>query len=173
MMLLASNSVQGGLANWKRDITNLLPQVYEEARQIGYMRAANYVCNLGCNFKRKVKLSKVWDDSTHQLKDNWLEELTALFIQNCGNQQSTYYPYTLEKLEAFKSSRCLDTESDYNICRGHDVVWLLYSSLPQNNFDVKEITDKMIESYSESDFKVTHLFASLLNWAKRMNVNLC
>ena len=40
-------------------------------------------------------------------------------------------------------------------------------------FHVKEITDKMIESYSKSDFKVTHLFAAMLNWAKRMNVNLC
>lgn len=173
MMLLASNSVQGGLANWKSDITKVLPQVYEEARQIGYMRAANHVCNLGCNFKRKVKLSKVWDDSTHQLKDNWLDELTDLFVQNAANTQSPHYPYTKEKLNAFIGQKHLASEHAYNICQGHDVVWLLYSSLPQNNFDVKEITDKMIESYSELDFKATRLCVTLLNWAKRMNVNLC
>ena len=173
MTLLASNSVQDGLANWKSDITNLLPQVYEDSRQIGYMRAANHVCNLGCNFKRKVKLSKVWDDSTHQLKKNWLDELTDSFIQNSANTQSPHYPYTKEKLNAFIGQKHLGLESVYNICQGHDVVWLLYSSLPQNNFDVKEITDKMIESYSEWDFKETHLFAAMLNWAKRMNVNLC
>ena len=37
----------------------------------------------------------------------------------------------------------------------------------------QEFTDKMIESYSELDFKATRLCVTLLNWAKRMNVNLC
>lgn len=173
MMLFASNSVQNGLVNWNDDIVNLLPQVYEATRQIGYMRAANHVCNLGCNFKRKVKLAKVWDDSTHQLKDNWKDELTDLFILNATNTQSVYYPYSKEKLNSFIDHKHLAYEPAYNICQGHDVVWLLYNKLPQNNFDVKEITDKMIESYSESDFRLTHLCAALLNWAKRMNVNLC
>ena len=173
MMLLASNSVQDGLANWKSDITNLLPQVYEDARQIGYMRAANHVCNLGCNFKRKVKLSKVWDDSTHQLKDKWLDELTDLFIQNAANTQTSHYPYSKEKLNAFIGQKHLASEPAHNICQGHDVVWLLHKRLPQNSFHIKEITDKMIETYSESDFKTTHLCTTLLNWAKRVNVNIC
>lgn len=173
MMLLASNSVQNGLVKWNGYIANLLPQVYVATRQIGYMRAANHVCNLGCNFKRKVKLAKVWDDSTHQLNNNWQDDLTDLFVQNAANTQSPHYPYTKEKLNAFIDQKHLASESAYNICQGHDVVWLLYNKLPQNNFDVKEITDKMIESYSESDFRLTHLCAALLNWAKRMNVNIC
>lgn len=172
MMLLATYSVQKGLANWNSDIANLLPQVYEATRQMGYIRTANHVCNLGCNFKRKVKLAKVWDDSTHQLKDNWQDEIRTLFIQKCENQQSAYYPYTIEKLENFISNLHLDKESPYNICQGHDVVWLLYNRLPQNNFDIKEITDKMIEAYSESDFQETQLYKDLLNWALYMNVVL-
>lgn len=169
MMLLASISVQDGLSQWNAETTNLLPQVYDDARQIGYLRICNHVCNLGCNFKRKVKLPKVWDNNAHQLIQSWQQELKTLFIQNCCNQQSAYYPYSVEKLDSFIDNRHLRTESDYDICQGHDVVWLLYNRLPQNNFDIKEITNKMIESYSYNDFFSTELYTRLYTWAKEIN----
>lgn len=105
MTLLASNSVQDGLENWKNEIKELLPHVYEDARQIGYMRAANHVCNLGCNFKRKVKLSKVWDDSTHQLKDNWLDELTDLFIQKRSQYSKSALPLHQREVKCIHRSK--------------------------------------------------------------------
>lgn len=172
MMLLASNSVQDGLANWKSDITNFLPQVYEDSRQIGYMRAANHVCNLGCNFKRKVKLSKVWDDSTHQLKNNWLAELTDLFVQYSANTQSPHYPYTKEKLNSFIAHKHLAYEPAYNICQGHDVVWLLYNMLTQNNYHIDYIGEMMRAAYSEQDFKATQLYKSIISWAQQMNLKM-
>ena len=165
MMLLASSSVQEGLSQWNASTTSLLPQVYDNARQMGYLRICNHVCNLGCNFKRKVRLSKVWDDKAHQLKDNWEQELRTLFIQNCGNQQCASYPYTIEKLETFIANRNLAAESVYDICQGHDVVWLLYNRLPQNNFDIDQIEKVMCSAYSKQDFESTQLYTSLTNWA--------
>ena len=172
MMLLASSSVQSGLSQWNTAATSLLPQVYDDARQMGYLRICNHVCNLGCNFKRKVRLSKVWDDQTHQLKNNWLQDLHALFILNCGNQQSADYPYTIEKLETFITSHHLTTESDYDICQGHDVVWLLYNRLPQNNFNIDQIEKVLCATYSKQDFESTQLFANLQAWAEELNVSI-
>lgn len=170
MMLLASSSVQEGLSLWNASTTSLLPQVYDDARQMGYLRICNHVCNLGCNFKRQVRLSKVWDNKAHQLKDNWEQELRTLFVQNCGNQHSSYFPYSIEKLDSFIKNRKLDTESVYAICQGHDVVWLLYNRLPQNNFDINLIEKVMISFYSKQDFESTQLFVSLKNWAKELNL---
>lgn len=172
MMLLATTSVQVGLFKWNNEIKSLLPLVYRDGRQMGYLRICNDVCELGCNFKKKVKLSKVWDANNHHLEDNWENKLHNLFVTYCSNICSPHYPYSTDKLTAFIERKQLYNEPDYYICQGHDVVWLLYNSLSKNNFDIRIITKKIIENFSYEDFSKTQLFVNIKGWANNIGISI-
>lgn len=172
MLLLSSASVEQGLQQNNPQIdSNFLSGVYTDARELGYLRICNHVCNLGCNFKRNVRLSKVWDDKQHQLVADWKEQLKQKFIENCSNTQTPHYPYTIDELNKFIADKQLTDETAYNICQGHDVIWLLYKRL-NTNIKQKEIEDCIYTSYSETDFHSTQLYKDIKSWAIENNIIL-
>ena len=117
-----------------------------------------------------VKLSKVWDSQNHKLEDDWENKLQTLFVRYCSNMCSPHYPYSIDKLATFIDKKNLHCEPDYYICQGHDVIWLLYNSLSKNNFDIRIITQKLIENFSYEDFSRTQLFADIKGWANNIGI---
>ena len=72
MTLLYSQSVKDCLSLEIEEFVSDIEYSMQICRFAGYARIMNSVHNLGCNFKRKVKISKVWDENNHTLINDLL-----------------------------------------------------------------------------------------------------
>ena len=170
MMMLSSPSVNEALAQWNKNIPELLSNGEPVLRKLGYMRICNHIKSLGCNFKKKVKISKIWDECSHALCPDWEEKLMGLFLSNCANCKEIF---TEKDFESIVKSYGLESESKYNICQGHDTIKLLqYMLIHTQTFNERSIMSKMTESYSFDDFKNTELYKSILLWSKSNKIKV-
>lgn len=167
MMMLSSPSVQKGLAEWNSDIPEVIMDCWPVARRYGYLRICNHRDGLGCDFKHRVRISKVWDDRIHSLRPDWSEYSMSLFLESCNVQFSEYrYDETVTSLS-------LDTESVYDVCQGHDVLSLLqYMLVKTHIYNTGTIREKMVNSYSYDDFSRTELYRSISSWETDRSVSV-
>lgn len=173
MMLLGAASVQDSLRNWSEMFPEKLYEAILYTRFMGYLRICNDICNLGCNFKKKVKLAAVWEHNTHQFSGNWREVLLQRFLDNCGNADPLIYITEREHFEAFVCGWGLENEPWQNVCQGHDTVWAL-SVLMINNVIYSEanIMSRMTNDYALDDFKETQLYARISSWAAGKGISV-
>ena len=75
---------------------------------------------------------------------------------------------SISDVEQYVASANLASESDLNICRGHDFVDIFCTILEQTHMiDAKNkqsLFAKMRDAYSYSDFHKTQLYDGLMNW---------
>jgi hypothetical protein len=163
MTMLASPSVRTSLKEWDNNILPKIDEGKDVTREIGYMRICNYLYNLGCNFKKKVKISLAWDNTSNTIIPNWKCVLMNAFLQNCTNNA-----FSLSYFNATVAFNALESENYFNICQGHDVLKLLqYMMMHTDQYNETSIMKKMIAAYSLDDFKTTHLYHSILEWASK------
>ena len=169
MMMLSAPSVRSGLEKWNGNI----PAVWEKAepilRKMGYLRICNHLRSLGCNFKRKVKVSKLWNEASHSITPEWENFLMELFLQNC------HVPFTAKEFYDMVDGLNLKAESSYDICQGHDTVRLLQYMLintQAGSFNEARIMTTMIRSYTLEDFRMTELYKKISQWSAEQNVSI-
>lgn len=134
-------------------------------KELGYARVINDVLDLGCNFQRKVKLSKIWDHTTHTLLPDWKERYEAMVIANVKEG----IHITKEDINTFISAKALSTEPEKYICRGHDVMRLFhYKRKNAQECDAKCVVAKMIDAYSFEDFSSTDLYKETDSFSKNI-----
>lgn len=144
-----------------RDFSDILSSVYEHTRVLGYMRIMNEVCALSCKFHDFLKMSLLWNQTTHSYLSNWKDALTSCFLKYSEKE------VTALQFDDFVTKNNLDALSVYDVCRGHDVVNHLAWNLIENKYSQKNLTEMMKEEYSLEDFQRTALYAELQKWEQR------
>ena len=162
MVMFSAPSVITALTAWKPRFHQAMGHCLPVARYIGYMRICNHLRNLGCNFKKKVRPSAVWNDAEHDLYPNWPKILLRAFLNNC------HVPFSLKEGKAIIRDKSLGTEDWKYICQGHDLVKLLHHDLSPN----ENIRSHMAKTYSMEDFRQTRLYAEISRWAANCGVDI-
>ena len=123
--------------------------------------------NLSVRFHDNLRPAKFWDFRQQALAPDWKSASTTKFIKLAEGRCSDL------DIMSFVIKLKLKDENTYNVCRGHDMLNLLSLSLIDvQKYSVSAIMSKMIESYSLDDFKCTQLYASILAWQTKENVNV-
>lgn len=166
MMLFSAPSVRISLKDWAEELLLKLDDAITYTRYMGYLRICNDVCNLECSFKRKVKLSAVWEAKTHRFTETWKEDLLKHFLDNCGNAAPLLYVTERDDFEEFVGGWKLEQEPWQNVCQGHDTVWTLSVLMIKNGiYSEANIMNRMTEAYAIDDFCETQLYARISSWA--------
>lgn len=167
MMMFAADSVRKALREWNDEIDRVLSEYGEVIRWFGYMRVCNYRYNLGCSFKKKVRIRTTVDLDSRILYPDWKESSISVFLGNCN------LSFTLSEFHRTISELNLDNESCYNICQGHDVLKLLqYIIGHTDKYDEKSIRRKMVDSYSQDDFSESELYRSIASWSAERDISV-
>lgn len=167
MMMLAAPSVKSALNAWNSNIQDNLDKGERIARKFGYMRICNHLRDLGCNFKKKVKIVSAWDQLSHSIRPDWEVSVLNDFFAACN------IGFTKEEFDTIVDSLQLETESRYNICQGHDVLNLLqYMMINTQIYNADSIRNKMVAAYSKDDFSASVLHQSISDWSARKNVSI-
>ena len=162
MMLLDAPSVISVITNWAPYFTDAIAIALEVGIVLGQLRLCNHLNNFSCVFRDRLKLSRIWNQNTHELEVGWR--------QYC---RSVLYEYlTDEELTAFIARHKLDEASPYDLCRGHDVLKYLSLALVKLEYSVPSITSQMINAYSIQDFQRTNLYADIREWQVKNNVSV-
>ena len=169
MMLLEAPSVIKAL---RKVIIGFEPDIIfckSICKELGYARVMNDVRDLGCQFQRKVKLSKIWDHCTHTLLPDWKERYETMVIANVKEGVRI----TKEDIDTFITDQALFAEPDKYICRGHDVMRLFhYKRKNAQECEAKCVVAKMIDAYSFEDFQKTNLYTETLIYAQANGLTL-
>lgn len=169
MTLLYSQSVKDCLSSEIAEFMSDIEHSMQICRFAGYARIMNSVHDLGCNFKRKAKISKVWDDNNHTVFPDWQERYLDNFIAHCKSECSI----TKDEFYTFVESHSLEKESDYDICQGHDVMRVFhYIKRNAPSCQPSTLVMKMIDVYPYDDFKNTSLYQNTLDYSKSIGIKL-
>ncbi len=160
MTMLATRSVISALARWNRGFVTALRRCRPVARHIGHMRICNDLYSLGCNFKKMIKVSQVWDQGNQEFVSNWQYLLLQLFCSSCKRS------FSQQDFDTVKSLYDLDKKHDLFICQGHDMLRLLPSVMPQND----RIRERIVDAYSQKDFCRSQLYSDISAWANGHHV---
>ena len=169
MTLLHSQSVKDSLSLEIKDFESDIVQSMQVCRLAGYARIMNSVHDLGCNFKRKAKISKVWDGNNHALFADWKERYLDNFIAHCKSGCSI----TAEDFNSFVEGCSLENESVYDVCQGHDVMNMFhYIKKNAPSCQPSVLVLKMINVYPYDDFKKTSLYKDTLRYSESIRIEL-
>ena len=169
MMMLSAPSVRAGLEKWNVNIPVVWKKAEPILRKMGYLRICNHIRSLGCNFKRKVKVSRLWDETSHSIIPEWENFLVKLFLENC------HEPFSADEFNGIVKELDLDKESSYDVCQGHDTIRLLQYMLVNtqaDGFNEARIMTAMIRSYALEDFRTTELYKMISRWSAEHNVSI-
>lgn len=169
MTLLYSQSVKDCMSSEIAGFVSDIERSMQICRFAGYARIMNSVHDLGCNFKRKVKISKVWDGNNHTVLPDWQER----YLDNFIAQSKPECSITREAFYTFVESHSLEEESDYYVCQGHDVM-RVFHYIKRNAPSCQPLTlvMKMIDVYPYDDFKSTSLYQNTLDYSKSIGIEL-
>lgn len=162
MMLFESPSVVSGLEIWTSSFSQVWQKVIPVARFLGYMRICNHVNDYGFVLRDSIKPGNIWDFSTHDFKLSWKSDCAAAMCE-----------WVLEDdLEQFICVNDLPKYSEYDICRGHDVVKLLSLAFVRHEYTNKAITNKIIDLYTYKDFQRTNLYSMIQSWGSKRGLEV-
>lgn len=167
MMLLKAESVKERLRSILSDYDNIFERCVPICRYFGYLRIYNEVQNLSVMLNDHIIPSKYWDYTKQSVKDDWEQKSTDKFVSLSEGACSG------TDIAEFISSRSLEDEDLYDVCRGHDFLRLLSLSMVDvQTFSEKRIMNSMIVSYSYDDFKKTKLYSGIIEWQAKEGVNV-
>ena len=132
-------------------------------RYLGYQRIYIGCCNMLCDFDDVVKVSEVWDYSTHDMFVDWK--------QNCDDGLQAKMDVTQDQMSRFIEEKRLEQENDFDICRGHDYVGYVSRALVNTaKYSEDYLYSTMYDNYSLQDFWGSNLCASILAWQNERGV---
>lgn len=167
MMLIESRSVTQKLSEEIETFPQVIQECLKICRLAGYARIMNHVLNLGCSFKKNVKLSKFWDFKTHSFVPDWEIAYLDLFLMSCNSGD-----VSIDGFKTFVKDRKLSLERDFYICQGHDVMDVFAYKMVHNMYAQDKMLPRMIESYSFEDFKSTNLYRATDAYLKGEGLSL-
>lgn len=172
MTALSTPSVQQALRNWIRDFDSIFDGLKAMLRHAGELRIMNDRFRLGCSFKKKVKISCIFDTGRQAVVENWRAKYDGRFLRACLIKKKQSFIGLLKTLTALSKAtvfymfHSFASESDYDVCQGHDTLQLLSLSLVDTaTYSQDTIWEKCFNAYTIKDFKNTRLYASLHSWA--------
>lgn len=166
MMMLSASSVRVALNEKHPDLLVKLEEGKPVTRMMGYLRLCNHIYSLGCNFKRKVKISKAWDEPAHSLVPEWRTLLLGLFLANCN------IPFSEAQFNQTIADKRLAEEDDLDICQGHDTLRLLQYMMMCEQYNETNIKVCMTNAYSLDDFRQTGLYQAVSGWAQVKGISI-
>lgn len=159
MTLLSAPSVRSALSEWAPEILERQKDAEPVLRKFGYARICNHVYSLGCDFSKKVRISKMWNEATHRIHADWEMKFETMFFGNC------HKPFTSDEFEKTIADKSLDKESMFDVCQGHDTVKLMQLMMIFREYNEHNIMKRMIGSYALADFMETQLYDSIMSWS--------
>lgn len=177
MTALGTSSVQQALKSWITDYDEILHRIEPMLRHAGKLRIVNDLYHLGCNFKRKVKINHVFDNTTHKVFSDWKNRYNKAFKKSCFRKRYDLLENISECHRLFKASIHMTfhnykDENLYDICQGHDTISLLSLSLVNNSiYSETAIWEHCFDAYRLEDFKSTLLYSSIYEWATEIGVS--
>lgn len=156
-------------------------QIFRLGKEIGYLKLANKIYDLGLVFKPKNPEGK-------QIKyKNFISDKTLRYL---GDEKliSTVINYSIEKSKNLKSKEIIDDrlstikKKEYPINQlvsGHDLTNALFilmkkvlSSRNKMLQCTNSVEDSLVLAYEFNDFKTTDLFVEMKNWADKNEVDV-
>lgn len=166
MTLFEAESVKQALRTWVSTFDEAYAKCIPVCRYFGYLRIYNEIADLSVVFHKNLRPTKYWDFTQHCIQSGWEQDCTAKFIALVeGKCLDT-------DVSAFIAKKNLEAESDYDICRGHDLLSLLSLVLIKKEYSEKSIMLKMIGAYSLDDFMTTQLYANIKEWQNKEDINV-
>lgn len=179
MTALSMLSVQQTLRSWITDYDGIMDGLKNMLRHAGVLRIMNDRFRLGCSFKKKVKISCIFDTSRHAVVEHWRAKYDSNFLKACLNKRKQSFLgliktlICISKAAVFYVTHSFSRESDYDVCQGHDTLQLLSLSLIDTaTFSPDAIWEKCFNAYTINDFKSTRLYASLHSWELTKSVRI-
>lgn len=165
MMMLSSTSVQRGLAGWNADFPAKINMVKPVACYLGKIRIWHVAREVASSIK-KFKIAKVWDYQSvpQKLKNGWKRILIDQYNRLTGQNVNP------KRLSAFKKRYGLDDIQYGRLCRGHDFVQLLGIAMVNSRHSSREIQEKLVTLYSQTDFAATNLAQNIRAFADRFGM---
>ena len=171
MTALSTTSVQQSLRGWIAGFDGVFDGLKEMLRHAGVLRILNDRYQLGCSFKKKVKISCIFDTGNQKVSENWRKTYDGKFMKACLHKRKQTLAGALKtvaglcKAGMFYMTHTFAHESDYDVCQGHDTIQLLSLSLVDTaTYSPDAIWEKCFNAYTLADFKNTSLYASLHAW---------
>ncbi|WP_291563422.1 hypothetical protein [Bacteroides sp.] len=172
MMMMETEPVKKDLDSWDLNFSQKIAECENPVRYLGYLRIYNDVNNIGCRFNKRIRIQLVWNQNTHSIDKNWETIQRDKFIAGCA-ALTPPRNVTETDINDFISQKQLKAESQYNICRGHDMIQLLQNAMIQTNvYNETTISNRISLSYSVADFKNTSLCKDIESWAQGENVTV-
>lgn len=140
-------------------------KVWQMLRYVGYQRIYVDCHHLRCDFEEVVKVSLVWDFTTHSMTTEWK--------MNCDQALQNEFGITSLQLGAFVDEKGLEHESDYDIIRGHDYVGYVSRALVNTaKYSEDYLYRTIYDHYSKQDFLTTRLSDSIRAWQEERGVEV-
>ena len=154
--------------SWPKGVSGIRAHLYEQSRQIGYVRLSNEANDSGYCFKN-LNYESFVDRSTVTLAlERFIEYLRARWGQNLSVSIATY------ENGRTVATRYSSLSEDGMLCRGHDVSEMLVIGLrslwgtnPAQAYDADDIEKMLRLAYSREDFSKTELSRKILDWYKK------
>lgn len=148
MTMLSAASCQTALNTWDGQFKNKISECFPFIRYMGYLRVwfENFVNDEIHNLK-KFRWGKILEEDTRNIANDWKTRLIDRFNELCDtNLKET-------ELEDYAQIRGLDKVSDYDICRGHDLLPCLANRMVRTHIYTElTIREKMTQNYSPTEF---------------------
>lgn len=156
------------VSTWPKGVSGIRAHLYEQSRQIGYVRLSNEANDSGYCFKN-LNYESFVDRSTVTLAlERFIEYLRARWGQNLSVTIATY------ENGRTVATRHSSLSEDGMLCRGHDVSEMvviglrsLWGTNPAHAYDADDIEKMLRLAYSREDFSKTELSRKILGWYKK------
>lgn len=177
MTALGTLSVQQALRSWITGYDGVLHSIEPMLRHAGKLRIVNDLYRLGCSFKKKVKINRVFDTTSHTVFSDWKRRYNDAFKKSCFRKRNGVFENVAEWWRLFKANIHMafhryNDENLYDICQGHDTLSLLSLTLVNNSFySETAIWEHCFDAYRLEDFKNTNLYSSICEWATKTGIS--
>lgn len=161
MMMFECDDVKKEFSPKYKDYVNIYNLSIFISKEIGFYRAYNDIYDLRFSFKKNLKLDsyflkKINNDYDLNVVNDYLSELFANNIDG----------FSINDFTAFKQSNT--SKESYVLCRGHDVISILATLLPEQ-VKKENLGNDLINYYSSSCFFSSTLFRDIKSWCRKQD----
>ena len=179
MTALSTPSVRHALSTWINDFEARLESLEPMLRHAGTLRIMNELFRLGCNFRGKCKIDKVYDEYTHSIYCDWKKRYDSAFLKSTllnkkkSAKQKMKTVWDLCKAIVYGTCYSYHGECSFDILQGHDTIQLLSLSTGKiSTYSNAAIWEKCFDAYTPTDFTRTRLFAAINAWQRNKGLSL-
>lgn len=163
MTMLACKNTHDRLNQWCNELLQkLTDDVLPKAKIMGFLRIYNEVKDLGFTFSDFFKISMLWDNKTHQFMENWENVVYDSFVNRINHSGGKILR---KDINTFIINHNLNSESSYDVCRGHDVIDILSNVLIKQQYCKRNLVNELFKYFEKDDFLQTNFGNSIFLWA--------